>query len=573
MSNQNTPGLYWQNQDDMGVLTEQTPLKVAFIGFTERAPKQDENYTPVLCESIKEFEERFGLERKKRFDIHHDKNTQELHVEPKKGLPEPGFLHSAITQFFVNGGFTCYVISISEFDFIETGMPGSSLNASQSFEMTKRCAEALTRLEQQPDVNLIAIPESICLQAEHHYQTMQTLLLHCQNTSNRFAIIDVHQKTLSQAVFKDDTRQLRKYLQQSLAYGAAYYPYLHSEISPRYAEVDVSVQYQPKVNRLHQDFQNKWRRLSPQSPVQEDRYIEIDNIGTLVDQGAFEIDSLGQRLPDLAPVGIYTDDKGQEYLDAQGFVMQGPASRHRKKRNGRDFKLKIDEQLLPQSLFSLDHLGNASARLSNQSLAEEIRLALTNDKQILPPSAAIAGVMQSLDDQKGVWYAPANITLLGVTGPVVNLDDSEQAFLNVDASAGKSVNALRNFTGLGCKIWGGRTLLGNSDEWRYICVRRFFLWLEKTLSEKTQFAVFERSGPFTWLKMQVVCETYLNGLWLNGALYGLTPSDAFQVEIGLGSTMTAADVNNGLVRMTVKIAAQRPAEFITISFTHQSHSG
>jgi phage tail sheath protein FI len=141
--------------------------------------------------------------------------------------------------------------------------------------------------------------------------------------------------------------------------------------------------------------------------------------------------------------------------------------------------------------------------------------------------------------------------------------------LNVDPTAGKSINALRAFTGKGILVWGARTLAGNDNEWRYVSVRRLFNLIEESTQKATAFAVFEPNDATTWLKVKAMIESYLYGLWEQGGLAGPTPEDAFFVNVGLGKTMTAQDILEGRMVVEIGIAAVRPAEFIILRFTHK----
>ncbi|WP_031296576.1 phage tail sheath C-terminal domain-containing protein, partial [Pseudogulbenkiania ferrooxidans] len=121
-------------------------------------------------------------------------------------------------------------------------------------------------------------------------------------------------------------------------------------------------------------------------------------------------------------------------------------------------------------------------------------------------------------------------------------------------------------------VWGARTLAGNSNEWRYINVRRLFNMVEESVKIATAFAVFEPNAPMTWLKVKSMIDTYLTNLWKEGALFGDTAEQAFYVTVGLGTTMTEDDINNGYMNIKIGLAAVRPAEFIELAFSHKSIS-
>jgi uncharacterized protein len=195
--------------------------------------------------------------------------------------------------------------------------------------------------------------------------------------------------------------------------------------------------------------------------------------------------------------------------------------------------------------------------------------AIKKELSRVPPSGAIAGVYARVDNTRGVWKAPANESLVSVSGPSVNISHEEQERLNVDAVAGKSINAIRAFTGKGTLVWGARTLAGNDNEWRYVSVRRFFNMVEESCKKATEPFVFEPNDANTWIKVQAMIENFLTLLWRQGALQGAKPEHAFYVAVGLGKTMTAVDILEGRMIVEIGMAVVRPAEFIILQFSHK----
>ncbi|GHT70218.1 hypothetical protein AGMMS50239_38270 [Bacteroidia bacterium] len=188
---------------------------------------------------------------------------------------------------------------------------------------------------------------------------------------------------------------------------------------------------------------------------------------------------------------------------------------------------------------------------------------------LIPPSGAIAGIISATDRNRGVWKAPANVSIASVSGLSDIITNQTQADLNIDSNAGKSVNAIRAFTGKGILVWGARTLDGNSNEWRYIPVRRLFNYIEESIQKSTAWAVFSPNDGNTWIKIKCQIENFLNNLWRVGALAGSTPESAYIVNVGLGSSMTAEDIQNGLLIVEIALAAVRPSEFIVLRFSHK----
>lgn len=193
---------------------------------------------------------------------------------------------------------------------------------------------------------------------------------------------------------------------------------------------------------------------------------------------------------------------------------------------------------------------------------------LSDQRVILPPSAAIAGAYASVDRERGIWKAPANISLQAVVAPVIQVTTEDQEGLNID-STGKSINAIRSFPGSGTMVWGARTLDGNSNEWRFIPVRRLFISVEESVKKATAFAVFEPNDISTWLKVKGMIDSYLYTLWERGALQGTKAEQAYFVNVGLGKTMTTDDILAGKLIVEIGLAAVRPAEFIILRFSHK----
>ncbi len=206
--------------------------------------------------------------------------------------------------------------------------------------------------------------------------------------------------------------------------------------------------------------------------------------------------------------------------------------------------------------------NSISAELRELVKAEVNKLSLT-----LPPSSAMVGVYATVDNQRGVWKAPASVGLQKVSGLTKQINEIDQAGLNVDPVGGKSINAIRAFTGKGILVWGARTLAGNDNEWRYINVRRFCTMVEISSKLASGTFVFEPNDANTWAKVQGMLENFLTLQWRAGALQGAKPVDAFYVSVGLNKTMTAQDILEGRMIVEIGMAVVRPAEFIILRFS------
>jgi phage tail sheath protein FI len=197
-------------------------------------------------------------------------------------------------------------------------------------------------------------------------------------------------------------------------------------------------------------------------------------------------------------------------------------------------------------------------------IIKEIRISLN----LLPVSAAMAGVYTLVDNSKGVWKSPANVGVANAISTAVNISHEEQEDLNVPIS-GKAINAIRFFMGEGIKVWGARTMDGNSLDWRYINLRRTTIMLEESVKNAAKAYVFDANVAATWVNVKSMISNFLNGIWKRGGLAGAVPDDAYSVHVGLGETMTPDDVLEGIMRITVLVALVRPAEFIEITFQQQ----
>jgi uncharacterized protein len=211
-----------------------------------------------------------------------------------------------------------------------------------------------------------------------------------------------------------------------------------------------------------------------------------------------------------------------------------------------------------------DGLYLNNPKLNGTAVYSLIKTVLTNDTITLSPSSAVAGVYANTDSSRGVWKAPVNVSLSNVKTPDTAISDAEQESLKSDLNAGKSINAIRYFTGKGTTLWGARTLSGNDNEWRYISVRRFFNMIEESVKKATSPFIFEPNDTNTWVKVKAMIENFLTVQWKAGALAGAKPEHAFFVRIGLGQTMTAQDIQEDRMIIEIGMAPVRPAEFIII---------
>ena len=174
---------------------------------------------------------------------------------------------------------------------------------------------------------------------------------------------------------------------------------------------------------------------------------------------------------------------------------------------------------------------------------------------LLPPSGFVTGIYARSDIERGVHKAPANEVVRGLTKFEANINKARQDVLNPEG-----INALRFFEGRGNRVWGARTM-SSDPEWKYVNVRRLFIYIEHSIDKGTQWAVFEPNGPRLWANIRQTVEDFLLVLWRDGALLGDKPEQAYFVRCDR-TTMTQNDLDNGRLICLVGIAPVKPAEFV-----------
>ena len=173
----------------------------------------------------------------------------------------------------------------------------------------------------------------------------------------------------------------------------------------------------------------------------------------------------------------------------------------------------------------------------------------------VPPAGFIAGIYVRTDVDRGVHKSPANEVVMGALRFEQEINKFQQELLNPNG-----INCLRSFPGRGHRVWGGRTL-SSDPEWKYVNVRRYFLYLERSIEKSSQWAVFEPNGEALWSNIRSGVEDFLFNEWKNGRLLGGTPKEAYFVRCDR-STMTQNDIDNGRMVCVIGVAALTPAEFV-----------
>jgi len=564
MTTYKAPGVYTEEISTFPPSVAEVSTAIpAFIGCTENTNMENgKPPVPTRISTLLEYTERFG--GAKNEDV-----TVTISGDEVTGVTPPSLeflMFYSLDMYFKNGGGPCYIVSVGDY------------NSAAS----KADIEAgLTALKKEDEPTLIVLTDAVKLSDTDYNSLCQTALMQCKELKDRFCIFDIKDG--------DDGEKFRNGIgTNNLKYGAAYYPYIKTALNFPYTDDSVTVtglslsgdttaEYETGINgvRIFYTKTGNDTTTTLKTIIEEGT---TANIGFAIDDSVADAKKLTISLPQgttknpssatpTALVNAWSSWKNNNANDAKGFDIQ---------KAGKGLA-----SVTPKAEFDLKYakdLGNADAgakytlqefQYDKTALYNKIKLALDQEKIVLPPSSAIAGVYASVDRDSGVWKAPANVSLNSVTGPVVRLNNADQEDLNIDINSGKSINAIRAFAGKGTIVWGARTLAGNDNEWRYISVRRLFNMVEESVQKSTAFAVFEPNTAMTWLKVRSMIEGYLDGLWREGALAGAAADQAFFVNVGLGTTMTTKDINEGRMNIEIGLAAVRPAEFIILKFSHK----
>lgn len=181
----------------------------------------------------------------------------------------------------------------------------------------------------------------------------------------------------------------------------------------------------------------------------------------------------------------------------------------------------------------------------------------------IPPSGSVMGIYARNDNERGVHKAPANEVVRACVGLDCSFNKGEQDILNP-----KGVNLIRMFPGMGIRVWGARTATSDST-WKYVNVRRLFIFIEESIKANTSWAVFEPNDETLWVRVKRTIEVFLTGLWRNGSLAGTSSDEAFFVNVDR-TTMSQDDIDNGRLICVIGIAPVKPAEFVIFRITQKT---
>ncbi|HEX6901159.1 MAG TPA: phage tail sheath C-terminal domain-containing protein [Thermoanaerobaculia bacterium] len=539
-----TPGVYVREETAFppSVIGVQTAIP-AFIGYTEKAAISGKPVyrKAIPIASMVEFEAVFGKDYPAQFDVVHltdsdeDKALiaagdydfkvydpiakKEKYYQLKPATNSEFNLYNSMRLFYANGGGDCYVVSV-----------GSYVDeAGQAREVAAVDLQAgLDVIKEQVGPTMLVIPDAVLLPNTGNVDepwistafkaVAEAMVKQCEELQDRVAVLDVYgtQYIMNPQVpgtitGKTDAviKQFRKDVDGvARNYAMAYFPFLETSVVPlsEFTYMNTSSTGAPSsFTRLKEIL--SWER--------ENLY------------------------------GTFTADDGSRAEQVQ-----------------KDIDLMEPTNPVAEVTRLNQNLTNALPLLL------DIERVMVEKNDELPPSGAMAGVYTRNDLTKGVWNAPANVSLASVERPTVKLDNKQQEDLNVPVD-GKAVNAIREFQNRGTIVWGARTLDGNSNDYRYIQVRRTLVYIEQSIKAALDRYVFAPNDGNTWTTVVATITSFLQGVWSQGGLMGSTPSEAFTVECGVGSTMTGQDVLDGIMKVQVTLQMIHPAEFIVLTFKQQ----
>ena len=532
MATYNTPGVYVEEVSNLAPSVVQVATAVpAFIGYTEKG-FTGPNPSIARINTLLDYTNLFGLANPSAFSVDGDLNVTRSDAASNNFL-----MYYAVQMYFLNGGSTCYIISIGGYTTTTAdGKSTATVPAKADFEA------GLLLLAKQDEPTLVVLPDAVNLPQPDYYALAQDTLAHCATLADRFAILDVAPGDI--ANFRNNIGI------NNLCYGAAYYPYLKTSLNYQYLETGVKVT-------------NGWSWSSDPNGITVSNLVDgTASVSFVVGTGsAVSFDTT--TTPGTLAITLPASTTASAVATAWS-TWTGASNNFNVIANGNGSTVL---SAIASTSLQVNQQALSDIKSTNTSLYNQVKVLLAAENVIMPPSSSLAGVYVAVDGSRGVWKAPANVSLASVVAPVVQISNLDQADLNVDPTGGKSINAIRTFTGQGTLVWGARTLAGNDNNWRYISVRRLFITIEESCQKASSFAVFESNDAVTWLKVQSMIESYLYGLWEQGALAGTDQNSAYFVNVGLGKTMTPQDVLEGRMIVEVGVAPVRPAEFIILRFT------
>ena len=590
-----TPGVYLEEIVKLppSVASVETAIP-CFFGVTQKATESLDNDLIGVSKkinSLADFEFFFG-----NADIAKAEVLVKLNVpsEAKMSAAYVNNLYYSVKLYFDNGGGPCYIHSVGGFN--RTNVDANTYK------------NEIAKLDLDDEVTIIVLPDLIGLNNKgQYYDVYNNAIQKASDLQDKFVVVDVNQERNNNKVdmvkSKNEFRSTISNNIDAIKYAAAYFPFVQTTYNYDFSNAEIKMTFAQDV----MDKNDSCKLLNNLNYKIAKQIFSVNNVLNFLNDDYFKnisTESSANKISEInsktnAILSVFTEAEQQTLIDNskkltdQIKVQTETAVAATKAKfdfadTAANEKETYKKQLQDKILALYASFGAAVAGVDNTTFAKlnttflakinsffnsafeaKLKEAFLNIPLFLPPSPAIAGVYANVDRVRGVWKAPANVSLNSVIKPEVLLSDLDQGDFNVDAENGKSINCIRQFVGRGNLVWGARTLAGNNNEWKYVNVRRFFNMVEESCQNATRQFVFEPNDANTWVRVKGMIDNYLTNLWRVGALQGSKPEHAFYVAVGLNQTMTQDDILNGLLIVEIGLAVVRPAEFIVLRFSHK----
>lgn len=556
-----SPGVYVEEYDNSSRSIEGVGTSTAgFVGLAEKGPTEG---APLLVTNFKNFIRQFG-----------GFLSEFTHGEYR-------YLANSVEQFFINGGTRCYVSRVAPKDAVAATkkMGILTVEAANVGKWGNRIQVSLTTVTKRKLQLIAKSGESFIAKSVEGFREGD--LVECKGEYNR--IVAIYDKTVTfENKFKGNV------VDGAIIPSTVLY-LVNFDMSVRYND---DVENYPELSLNNQSTNYIANRLANSELVKITLAASKDNgnpveaiLGKGNTSGFFTLEGGSDGTISKVNAGTFIgEDNGPgKRTGIQSFVENNNVS-----------MIAVPGVTIPEVVVALvAHCENLKSRFAVLDMPKEmyktadliqyrnmidstyaamyhpwIQVYDRSNSQpgFVPPSGAIMGVYSRTDTSRGVHKAPANETVF-CTGLKVNYTKGEQDILNPEG-----INLIRDLPGQGIRVWGARTASSNSA-FRYVNVRRLFIFVEESIKANTSWVVFEPNDATLWQRVRMTIASFLDSLWRNGMLAGASPEEGFFVEIGT-TTMTRDDIMNGRLICNIGIAPSRPAEFVVFRVTqHTSEAG
>jgi hypothetical protein len=467
-------------------------------------------------------------------------------------------LYLSMQLFFANGGGSCFVVSVNNYWGKQSVDPTPDATAT-----TVSAADLMAGLTVANDTRggtMLVIPDACLLSTTDYGSIAVAMMKQASELQDRVAILDLpgalDPATWSKTAMKAQADTFYEAIapaQLYFSYGAAYGPAVESSVlgtgDVDYTNLQGSDSSTLTMNNL----------LTTQA---QSLYATKNPDGTYTATDTFN--KVTMRIAAAFPVAAVPTPTPS----ASATESSPPPTSGGSPRTGVSGGLLVSlpDPTVPAPT-TADGISSLEQYLLNATpLLGQVLEILVGKLNVAPASGIMAGIWTQNDANRGVWNAPANISLNEVIAPKVLLTDADQGDYNVPLN-GNAIDILRAMVNRGTVVWGARTLDGNSLDYRYIQVRRTLIYIEQSIKNTLAGFVFAANDAGTWATVTASISNFLTQFWQAGGLMGAKASEAFTVQCGVPTTMTGLDVLNGYMIVNVTVQLIHPAEFIELTFT------